>query len=61
MGASGVSFHDLRGQLGTIRLSATLLEHEPGLTEVGQKAVNRISIALDRVEEHLERLEQAPS
>jgi hypothetical protein len=58
MGGLVGSFHDLRGQLGTIRLSATLLEHEPELTEIGQTAVHRISVALKRVEEQIEILER---
>ena len=59
MDASAASLHNLRGQLGTIRLSATLLEHETHLTNTGQKALRRISIALERAEEDLLRLERA--
>ena len=50
--------HDLREQLGTIRLSARLLERESDLSEGGQKALKRIAEAIERADKRLPALER---
>jgi hypothetical protein len=50
--------HELRGQLGTIGLSAAALESQPDLTETGRMALKRINEAVVRAEREIERIEK---
>jgi hypothetical protein len=59
MSATTQALHDLRGDLGTIRLSARMLEAETDLAETGTIALKRIALAIERAERQLITLERA--